>query len=99
MNKEGAIAAMLVGLMTTFLYICYFKFWGGTPDQYLLGVSPEGIGFVFMFLSAGVGYVTALLTSPPPQDVQDLVEDIRIPGTRKTHGAADQAMAPIPADG
>ena len=84
MNKEGAIAAMLTGLITTFSYIVYFKFGGGTPDQYLFGVSPEGIGFVFMFLSLGVGVVTALRTAPPPDDIVALVEDIRVPGTRQS---------------
>lgn len=95
MNKEGAIASMLFGLISTFLYICYFKFWGGTPDQWLFGVSPEGIGFVFMFASLAIGWGVAKVTAEPPQDVQDLVEDIRIPGTRKAHGAADEGMAPI----
>ncbi|MEM9232952.1 MAG: VC_2705 family sodium/solute symporter, partial [Pseudomonadota bacterium] len=94
MNKEGAIAAMLTGLITTFSYIVYFKFMGGTQDQWLFGVSPEGIGFVFMFLSAGVGIVTAFVTAPPPQDIVDLVNDIRVPGTRKPHGIADEGMEP-----
>ncbi|MGC6512427.1 MAG: sodium:solute symporter family protein [Parvibaculales bacterium] len=80
MNREGAIAAMLTGLATTFSYIVYFKFLGGTPDQWLFGVSPEGIGFVFMGLAMLVGVITALATSPPPDEVQQLVEDIRIPG-------------------
>lgn len=95
MNKEGAIAAMLTGLVTTFAYIYYFKFMGGTKEQWLFGVSPEGIGFVFMWLSTAVGVMTALLTKAPPQDIQDLVDDIRIPGTRQAHGVADQGMAPI----
>ncbi len=98
MNKEGAIASMLFGLISTFLYICYFKFWGGTPDQWLFGVSPEGIGFVFMWVSLAVGWGVAMVTPAPPQDVQDLVEDIRIPGTRKAHGSADEGMAPMPAE-
>ena len=72
MNKEGAIASMLFGLIATFAYIYYFKFGGGMPDQYF-GVSPEGIGFIFMFLSAILGIVVSLVTAPPPQDVQDLV--------------------------
>jgi cation/acetate symporter len=97
MNKEGAIASMLVGLITTFSYISYFKFGDGTPDQYLFGVSPEGIGFLFMFLSGGVGIVVALVTKAPPQDIQDLVEDIRVPGTRSPHGLADEGMVPLPA--
>ena len=98
MNKEGAIVAMLFGLVSTFAYIVYFKFMGGTPDQYWFGVSPEGIGFVFMWVSGAFGIGTALVTAPPPQDVQDLVEDIRIPGTRQPHGAADAGMAPMPAE-
>ena len=98
MNREGAIAAMLTGLVTTFGYIYAFKFGGLTPDQYLFGVSPEGIGFVFMWLAGGVGIAVALATKAPPQDVQDLVEDIRVPGTRRAHGSADEGMAPIPAE-
>ena len=95
MNKEGAIAAMLTGLLTTFGYIYYFKFGGGTPDQFLFGVSPEGIGFVFMWLALGVGIAVALVTNAPPQDVQDLVDDIRVPGTRSAHGSADAGMSPM----
>jgi cation/acetate symporter len=98
MNKGGAIAAMCVGLVTTFSYIVYFKFGGGTPDQYLFGVSPEGIGFVFMFLSMAVGVLVAMFTDAPPQDIQDLVEDIRVPGTRRSHGVADAGMAPTQPD-
>ncbi|WP_018996013.1 sodium:solute symporter family protein [Hirschia maritima] len=94
MNKEGAIVSMLVGLISTFGYIYFFKFGGGSPEQYLFGVSPEGIGFVFMFLSIIVGVVVSLMTAPPPQDIQDLVEDIRVPGTRQSHGVADAGMAP-----
>lgn len=80
MNREGAICAMLTGLITTFAYIYYFKFLGGTSDSWLFGVSPEGIGFVFMWLALAVGIIVSLLTPAPPQEVQDLVEDIRIPG-------------------
>lgn len=83
MNKEGAIAAMVTGLVTTFLYIYYFKFGGGTADSWLFGVSPEGIGFVFMWLSTAVGVIVAIVTPPPPQSIQDLVQDIRIPGNRQ----------------
>jgi cation/acetate symporter len=94
MNQQGAIAAMLTGLISTFGYIYYFKFGGGTPEQWLLGVSPEGVGFLFMWLALGVGIGVALATAPPPQAVQDLVNDIRVPGTRQSHGAADGDMAP-----
>ena len=98
MNKEGAIAAMLTGLVSTFGYIYFFKFGGGTPDQWLFGVSPEGIGFVFMWLALGIGMSVALLTPAPPQDIQDLVEDIRVPGNRRDHGIADSGMHPIADD-
>ena len=92
MNREGAIVAMLFGLISTFSYIVYFKFGGGSPDQWLLGVSPEGIGFVFMFPALLLGYLVARATPAPPQDIQDLVEDIRIPGQRQSHGIADAEM-------
>jgi len=94
MNKEGAIASMLFGLISTFAYIYYFKFVDTDPGHWFLGVSPEGIGFVFMWVSMALGVAVALVTPPPPQDVQDLVEDIRVPGTRVAHGSADDGMAP-----
>jgi cation/acetate symporter len=94
MNREGAIASMVFGLVSVFAYIYYFKFGGGTPDQYLFGISPEGIGFAFMWVSALIGIVVSLATKAPPQDIQDLVEDIRVPGTRSAHGMADEGMAP-----
>ncbi len=94
MNKEGAITSMLIGLIVTFAYIYYFKFGGGNAENWFMGVSPEGIGFVVMWLSGGIGIIVALLTPPPPQEIQDLVEDIRIPGTRKSHGIAEGGMAP-----
>lgn len=94
MNREGAICAMLTGLITTFGYIYYFKFINEDPNSWLFGVSPEGIGFVFMWLAVAVGIIVSLATKAPPQDIQDLVEDIRIPGTRRLHGLADAGMAP-----
>ncbi len=98
MNREGAIASMVFGLVSVFSYIYYFKFGGGTPDQFLFGISPEGIGFAFMWVSALIGVVVSLATKAPPQYIQDLVEDIRVPGTRTAHGAADEGMAPLPAE-
>ncbi len=95
MNKEGAIASMLVGLIATVSYISYFKFMGGTADGWWFGVSPEGIGFVFMWVAGAVGVIVALVTKAPPQDIQDLVQDIRIPGQRTAHDLADAGMAPI----
>jgi cation/acetate symporter len=98
MNREGAIASMLTGLIPTFAYIWHFKLGAGkaaTAEDWFLGVSPEGIGFVVMLASIAVGVAVSLATRPPPQDIQDLVEDIRIPGTRRAHGIADSGMAPV----
>ena len=94
MNREGAISAMLVGIVTTSAYIVYFKFMGGTATGWWFGVSPEGIGFVFMWLSSALGIIVSLITPAPPQKIQDLVQDIRIPGQRRSHGMAEGGMAP-----
>ncbi|MEQ8559206.1 MAG: sodium:solute symporter family protein [Henriciella sp.] len=98
MNKEGAIAAMVTGLTTTFGYIYWFKFVDTNPAHWVFGVSPEGIGFVFMWLAAAVGVAVALATKAPPEDIRELVEDIRVPGSRVAHGAGDRDMAPLPRD-
>ncbi|RIJ21620.1 cation acetate symporter [Henriciella barbarensis] len=79
MNKEGAVASMLTGLITTFGYIYWFKFVDTDPKNWLFGVSPEGIGFVFMWLAAGVGVVITLATKPPPKEILELVQKIRVP--------------------
>ena len=79
MNKEGAIAGMIVGLVFTAVYIWYFKFGGGTPDAYWFDISPEGIGTVGMLINAVVSVVVSRLTPPPPLEVQNLVENIRVP--------------------
>ncbi len=84
MNKEGAITAMLVGLITTVSYISYFKFVNKNPADWWLGISPEGIGFAFMWLALIVGVGVSLLTPAPPRAVQQLVEDIRIPGSQNS---------------
>ncbi len=51
----------------------------GTEAQWFLGVSPEGFGAVGMMIAFVVSIATALVTKAPPQEVQDLVEEIRIP--------------------
>jgi cation/acetate symporter len=84
MNKEGAIASMLTGLITTVGYICHFKFMGGVEAGWWFGVSPEGIGFIFMIVAAFTGMIVALLSPAPPIQTQKLVESIRIPRQRRT---------------
>ncbi|WP_026291737.1 sodium:solute symporter family protein [Marinobacterium rhizophilum] len=79
MNTEGAVTGMLVGLVTTMAYIIYFKFMGGSADQYLFGISPEGFGTVGMILNFASAYIVASMTPAPSDEIQRIVEDIRIP--------------------
>tara|TARA_R110002020_G_scaffold309301_1_gene525073 strand:+ start:219689 stop:221467 length:1779 start_codon:yes stop_codon:yes gene_type:complete len=94
MNREGAIASMIFGLVGTFSYIVYFKFVDMDPTHWFLGVSPEGIGFLFMLGSLAVGMTVSMMTAPPPQEIQDIVEDIRVPGLRRTLSAEPGQTAP-----
>ncbi len=82
MNKEGAVAGMVTGLLTMIFYILKFKFdllGGGGPEDWWLGISPEGFGFIAMLVNFAVSIAICQATPPPPADVQDLVEDIRYP--------------------
>jgi len=79
MNKEGAIAGMVGGLTFTIGYIIFFKAGFGSADQWLFGISPEGIGSIGMLINFGVAYGVKAVTAPPPEKVQAMVEDIRIP--------------------
>ena len=82
MNREGAIAGMITGLAFTFAYIVFFKFVSpelNSPEHWFLGISPEGIGTVGMVINFLVAFAVRLLTSAPPDEVQDMVEDIRVP--------------------
>ena len=82
MNREGAITGMVVGLLLMLFYILKFKFnllGGGGADDWWLGISPEGFGFVAMLVNFAVALIVCQLTAPPPAEVQDLVEDIRYP--------------------
>jgi cation/acetate symporter len=80
-NMQGAVSGMVVGIVFTASYIIYFKFVNKTAgaDEWLFGISPEGIGFVGMLLNFAVTYAVSHLTAPPPEHIQHLVEDIRVP--------------------
>ncbi len=85
MNKEAAISGMLTGLIFTFSYIVYFKFISpetNSTAHWWFGISPEGIGSLGMILNFMVSFVVMRITPPPPQEVQDLVQHIRIPQAR-----------------
>lgn len=82
MNKEAAIAGMIVGLVFTFSYIVYFKFISpetSNADHWWFGISPEGIGTLGMIMNFIVSMVVCRFTPPPPDEVQAMVENIRIP--------------------
>ena len=83
MNKYGAIAGMLSGISFTVSYIVYFQFLGGQPDQYLFGITPEGIGFVGMLLNFSVALFVKLFTGDAPEYVQKMVAEIHIPTKSK----------------
>lgn len=84
-NKYGAICGMLTGLIFTMGYIIYFKgifiepMAANTSDNWLFGISPEGIGSIGMCLNFLVAFSVSSLTPPPPQSVQNMVERIRLP--------------------
>ena len=84
-NAVGAISGMVLGLAFTIGYILYFKgvfmapMAANTPENWLFGISPEGIGTVGMLINFAVTIVVSRLTAAPPQHVQDMVDSIRIP--------------------
>ncbi len=87
MNKWGAIAGMLTGLIFTMGYIMYFKgvfiapMAENVPANWFLGISPEGIGTVGMVLNLCVALTVSQCTTPPPAKIRALVERIRMPET------------------
>ena len=59
-----------------------FKFdWfgGGTSQEWWFGISPEGFGTVAMAVNFAVSLIIAFLSPKPPVEIQELVENIRIP--------------------
>ncbi|WP_445717359.1 sodium:solute symporter family protein [Flavobacterium sp.] len=88
MNKEGAVSGMIVGLLLMLFYMLKFKFGifdggkdavDGLKASWWFGISPEGFGTIAMIVNFIVAFVVNKFTPEPPQDVQDIVEHIRIP--------------------
>jgi len=82
MNKQGAIAGMLTGLIFTFAYIVYFKFIApqhNSAAYWWFGISPEGIGAVGAVLNFAAAAAVSRFTPGVPPQIQELVERIRIP--------------------
>ena len=88
-NRQGAVAGMCLGLAFTTCYIVWFKFVepeANVPENWLFGISPEGIGTLGMLLNFAVAFVVSHLTPPPSREIQDLIEDIRVPrGAGEAH--------------
>tara|TARA_B100002049_G_C16072076_1_gene373316 strand:+ start:234 stop:2012 length:1779 start_codon:yes stop_codon:yes gene_type:complete len=87
MNKEGAIAGMITGLTFTASYIIYFKFINpsiNSAENWWFGISPEGIGTLGMVFNFLISFLISRVTAPPPQEIKDMVDDIRIPKGAKT---------------
>lgn len=76
-NDKGAIAGMLVGIIFTATYIIANKYMG--MPTWFLGISSEGIGTVGAIFNFVVTLVVSRLTEAPPQEIQDLVENVRVP--------------------
>ena len=81
-NKQGAITGMLVGLIFTLSYIIYFKFLFpemNSSEYWFLGISPEGIGFIGMLLNLFISFLISFSTAPPPNDIIEMIDEIRQP--------------------
>jgi len=88
MNREGAIVGMLAGLSSTLIYIFWFKGWffvpgtemaANSPDNWFMGISPEAFGAVGALVNFVVATLVSKVTAEPPEEIQHLVEDIRVP--------------------
>ena len=93
-NNTGAVAGMLVGLLSTLVYIFTYKGWffvsgtnmlANTPDNWFLGIAPEAFGAMGALLNFVTAFVVTNMTTPVPKEIEEMVESIRIP---KGAGAA-----------
>ena len=87
-NNSGAVAGMLVGLVSTLVYIFTYKGWmfipgtemlANTPDNWFLGISPEAFGALGALLNFVTANVVTSMTKPVPDHIRHMVEDIRVP--------------------
>ncbi len=82
MNREGAVAGMVAGLLFTLSYIIFFKIAYpelNTPENWWFGISPEGIGTLGMLVNLVVSLAIGMIYPEPPEEVQEMVENIRYP--------------------
>ncbi len=87
-NKEGAIAGMVTGIGVTLFYVFQHKgimfipstsFLGGMPENWFLGIEPNAFGAVGALFNFAVAMIVSRVTAAPPEHIQHLVEDIRVP--------------------
>ena len=78
-NQAGGIAGMVMGITFTSSYIVYFQFLGGSADQYLFGITPEGIGFVGMLINFATAFCVSAFTAKIPAEVAAMVDEIHVP--------------------
>ena len=82
LNKQGAIAGMLSGLISTSSYIVYFKFISpdlNNANNWLFGISPEGFGFLGMIINFAIALIVSSFYSKPPNEIYQMIDDIRKP--------------------
>jgi len=88
MNKEGAIAGMVVGIGVTLFYVFQHKgimfiastsYLGDMSPNWFLGIEPNAFGAVGAMFNFAAALIVSRMTAPPPEHIQHLVEDIRIP--------------------
>jgi cation/acetate symporter len=87
-NNVGAVCGMLAGLGSTLVYIFWFKGWffikgtemaANTLDNWFLGISPEAFGALGALINFAVAIAVSNMTKEPPEEIQALIEDIRVP--------------------
>lgn len=87
-NDKGAIAGMLAGLISTCVYIFLYLGWFFIPgtnafenvaENWMFGISPLSFGAVGALINFIVAFAVSSMTPPPPKEVQDLVESVRLP--------------------
>jgi len=87
-NKAGAIWGMIAGIGVTMAYVFQHKgvffvpgtaFLGDLEPNWFLGISPNAFGAVGALVNFVVAILVSKLTAEPPEHIQHLVEDIRVP--------------------
>ncbi len=83
-NARGAISGLVVGFGFTLIMVLLMKSVQifGTSEPIIksfYGISAEGIGTIGMLLNLIIAYTVSHLTAPPPQEIQEMVENVRLP--------------------